>query len=100
MEMFCKFVWKKSKILESLPGKPEIFQNFAWKNITFFVKLPEKFEISLKFAWKTWFFFTLIYDPPDFKPDWRRCMAHQKTHQQRQTSRTRQIIYLISDIWN
>jgi len=27
-----------------------------------FLKLPEKID-----------FFTLIHDPPDFKPDWRRC---------------------------
>ena len=53
--------------------KIEIFSKFAWKNRNLLVKLPEKIEIFRKFAWKNQHFFTLIHDPSDFKPDWRRC---------------------------
>jgi len=59
-----------------LPGKSNGFLNCLRKSKFFktLVKLPEKIEISLKCARKIEIFLTRIHDPPDFKPDCRRCM--------------------------
>jgi len=72
MTQFClknrNFLWnclKNRKKFGNLPGK-----------IEFFVKLPEKATFFGNLPGK-WNFFTRIHDPPDFKPDWRRCLRLQ-----------------------
>src|SRR6218665_1200306 len=56
-----------------LPEKNQNFRKFAWKTRYSFVKLPEKIEIFGKFACRNRKFLTRFHDPPDFKPDLRRC---------------------------
>src|SRR6218665_980758 len=55
-----------------LPEKSK-FSEICMENSIFFVKLPEKIEFFWKFACRNRNFLTQIHDPPDFKPDLRRC---------------------------
>ena len=69
MEIFRKFAAKNRNFLWNYLKKIEIFQKFALKNRFLFVKLLEKIEIRKSK------FFHPDPPPPDFKPDWCRCIA-------------------------
>ena len=72
-QIFSKLCLGKLKFLKILPGKIEIYLKCAWKNRNFLRNCLRKIEISRIFSWKIEILLTRIHDPPDFKPDWRRC---------------------------